>query len=147
MKPKPTPQDHELDTLELFQSHFDQLLNLNHPLIILAHWIDWSAFEQIFADCFCEDTGAPAKAVRLMVGLHYLKHNFGESDESVIDRWVENPYWQYFCGEVYLQHECAIHPTTMTKWRQRVGEERLNEMIVQTIETAKKKGFVSKREL
>jgi len=147
MKPKRTPQDQNQDAFELFRSNLNQLIDPDHPLIILADWIDWSAFEKAFSDCFCEDTGAPAKAIRLMVGLHYLKHNFNESDESVVARWTENPYWQYFCGETHFQHECPIHPTTMTKWRQRVGEQRLNELLVQTIEVAKKKKFVSKREL
>jgi IS5 family transposase len=77
--------------------------------------------------------GRPGNAIRLMVGLHYLKHAFNESDESVVARWVENPYWQYFCGFEYLQHECPIHPTSMVKWRQRVGVERLEILLKETI--------------
>jgi len=69
--------------------------------------------------------GAPAKATRLMVGLQYLKYTFNESDESVVGRWVENPYGQYFCGYTHLQHECPIHPTSMSRWRKRVGADRL----------------------
>ena len=94
MKPKPQPRD----AFELFQAHFDQLLNPVHELIVLANMIDWSSLEAAFVDTYCPDNGAPAKAIRLMVGLHYLKYAFDESDESVVDRWVENPYWQYFCG-------------------------------------------------
>lgn len=143
MKPKPISED----TLALFQAHFQQLLDLQHPLVQLAEQIDWTHFEAVFADCYCPNLGAPAKAIRLMVGLHYLKYAFNESDESVVARWVENPYWQYFCGESFLQHECPIHPTSMTKWRQRVGEERLNELLKQTIAVAVKEKHLPVREL
>lgn len=95
MKPKSKSRASQLD---LFQAQFEQLLNPDHPLIILAKKIDWGRFDAAFADCYSSDMGAPAKAIRLMVGLHYLKHTFNESDESLLDRWVENPYWQYFCA-------------------------------------------------
>ena len=70
------------DQLDLFRAHFDQMLNPDHPLVVLAQKIDWQRFHGAFADCYCPDFGAPAKAVRLLVGLHYLKHAFDESDES-----------------------------------------------------------------
>ncbi len=141
------PQTQDLDALELFQAHFDQLLNPAHSLVKLARRIDWNHFEVVFADCYCDDFGAPAKATRLMVGLHYLKHAFNESDESLAERWVENPYWQYFCGYTHMQHKCPIHPTSMTKWRQRVGEDRLVELLKQTIVIAVKQKHLPKREL
>ena len=56
-----------------------------------------------------------------MVGLHVLKHVFDESDESVCARWVENPYWQYFCGETHFRHELPIDPSSMTRPRKRVN--------------------------
>jgi IS5 family transposase len=132
---------------ELFRSHFNQILNPKHPLFLLAEKIDWSAFDKAYVECYCEDFGAPAKAIRLMVGLHYLKHTFDESDESVVAKWVENPYWQYFCGFEYMQHECPIHPTSMTKWRQRVGEERLTLMLQATVSVAVQEKYVRKSEL
>lgn len=95
MKPKSKSRASQLD---LFQAQFEQLLNPDHPLVILAKKIDWSRFDAAFTDCYSSDMGAPAKAIRLMVGLHYLKHTFNESDESLLERWVENPYWQYFCA-------------------------------------------------
>ena len=95
MKPGPRPKVSQLD---LFQAQFEQLLNLDHLLCVLGKKIDWSLLETTLVDCCCPDTGAPAKAIRLLVGLHYLKHAFDESDESIVERWVENPYWQYFCG-------------------------------------------------
>ena len=114
MKPKRRPRNSQLD---LFQAHFDQLLNPQHPLYVLANKIDWDRFDIAFADLYCPDTGAPGKDIRLLVGLHYLKHAFNESDESLLERWVENPYWQYFCGFTSMQHEVPLHPTSLTKWR------------------------------
>ena len=67
----------------------------------------------------------PGNATRLMVGLHYLKHTFDELDKNVVVRWIENPYRQYFCGYKYIQPEFPIHPTSMTKWRNRVGSKRV----------------------
>ena len=99
------------------------------------------------SDCYCPDIGAPAKSIRLLVGLHYLKHAFNESDESLLERWVENPYWQHFCGFTTMQHEMPLHPTSLTKWRQRVGAETLVEMLSETISLALREKQVTKREL
>ena len=143
MKPKPQARD----AFELFQSHFDQLLDPTRELILLANKIDWSNLEAAFVDTYCPDNGAPAKAVRLMVGLHYLKYTFDESDESVVARWVENPYWQYFCGYTHMQHECPIHPTSMTKWRNRVGAERLESLLTETIALAVREKHLPKSDL
>jgi len=77
--------------LDLFKAQFSQILNPDHPLLILAEKIDWKRFDLALADCFCPDFGAPALPTRLMVGLLYLKHAFNESDESLLDRWIENP--------------------------------------------------------
>ena len=136
----PTSQDRS--AFELFQSHFDQLLNPDHELIQLARKIDWPRFDVAFKDCYCDDYGAPAKATRLMVGLQYLKYTFNESDESVVARWVENPYWQYFCGFTHMQHECPIHPTSLTKWRKRVGAERLELLLKETLRIAVQEKYV-----
>ena len=143
MKPKPQPRD----SLELFQAHFDQMLNPSHELILLARKIDWPTLDAAFADCYRPDIGAPAKAVHLMVGLHYLKYAFDESDESVVARWVENPYWQYFCGYTHMQYECPIHPTSMTKWRNRVGAERLQALLTETIALAVREKQLPKNDL
>jgi IS5 family transposase len=143
MKPKSQPRDE----FELFQAHFDQLLNPGHELILLANQIDWPGLDAAFTDCYSPDMGAPAKAVRLMVGLHYLKYTFNKSDESVVEHWVENPYWQYFCGYTHMQHDCPIHPTSMTKWRNRVGVKRLEELLTETIRLAVREKHLPKRDL
>jgi len=89
MKPKTT----STNQFDLFQAHFKQILNPDHQLCLLADVIDWPGFDAQLADCYSDDMGRPGNAIHLMVGLHYLKHAFDESDESVIDRWVENRYW------------------------------------------------------
>ena len=144
MKPKPRPVASQLN---LFQAQFEQLLNHDHPLFLLANTIDWRRFDVAFADCYCPDIGAPAKAIRLLVGLHFLKHTFNESDESLLERWVENPYWQHFCGFETMQHNVPLHSTSLTKWRQRVGAEKLAEMLQETIALAVREKQVTKREL
>ena len=144
MKPKPRPVASQLD---LFQAQFEQLLNHDHPLFQLANSIDWKRFDAAFADCYCPDIGAPAKAIRLLVGLHFLKHTFDESDESLLERWVENPYWQHFCGFETMQHDVPLHPTSLTKWRQRVGAEKLAALLQETVALALREKQVTKREL
>ncbi|MEK6674490.1 MAG: IS5 family transposase [Planctomycetota bacterium] len=143
MQPKPLNRD----AFDLFQAHFDQLLNPAHELVQLSGRIDWGRFEAALASCYTEDMGAPAKATRLMVGLQYLKYTFNESDDSVVARWVENPYWQYFCGYTHMQHECPIHPSSMSRWRKRVGVDRLEDLLKETVALAVREKHVSKREL
>jgi transposase, IS5 family len=107
---------------ELFKSRLDQMLDWKHPLFRLANAIDWEYFEQEFGKFYVENVGRPGKPIRLLVGLHYLKNAYDESDESCVERFLENPYWQYFCGFGYFQHEFPLEPTSLVKWRQRIGE-------------------------
>jgi len=144
MKPRLRPESSQL---QLFQSHFDQLLNPDHSLVLLSKKIDWNRFQVALEDCYSPDLGAPSKAVRLMVGLLYLKHAFNLSDETLLERWVENPYWQYFCGFESMQHEAPIHPTSLTKWRNRVGAERLGELLQETLDVAVREKKITKHEL
>lgn len=131
MKPKAaTPQ------CELFGAHLSELLNPEHPLYVLAERIDWSQFDAAIDACYADELGRPGVNTRLMVGLLYLKHAYDESDESVVARWVENPYWQFFCGLCYMQHELPIDPSSLSKWRKRVGAERLEKLLEATIHTA-----------
>ena len=88
----------------------------------LADLIDWQAFEEGFGTLYSEN-GRPGIPIRLMVGLTYLGHAFRLSDEEVVRRWVENPYWQFFCGEEYFRHDLPIDPSSLSRWRKRIGEE------------------------
>jgi IS5 family transposase len=126
------------DRGDLFRSHLEQLIDLNHPLAKLARSVDWERFSREFGEYYCPANGAPGLPTRLMAGMHYLKYAFDESDESVVARWVENPYWQYFCGCEYFQHEFPLHPTSLVKWRHRVGDAGVEKLLSETIETAKR---------
>lgn len=67
------------------------------------------------------------------MGLHYLKHTFDLSDEVVVEQWVENPYWQYFCGGEYFEHDYPLDPSSLTNWRKRVGESGMEGLLSETI--------------
>lgn len=142
MQPKSrTPQ------CELFGARLSELLNPEHPLYVLAERMDWSEFEASIDACYADELGRPGVNTRLMVGLLYLKHAFDESDESVVARWVENPYWQFFCGCQYMQHELPIDPSSLSRWRKRVGAERLEKLLEATIQAALGMGAMRPREL
>lgn len=66
---------------DLFRIELEALINPEHPLIRLAGQIDWAFFERELGAQFSETNGTPAKPMRLMVGLHYLKHAYNLSDE------------------------------------------------------------------
>jgi len=119
----------------LFQMYLPNILNLAHPLCRLSNVIDWKNLDERFKALYSEGLGRPAKAVRLMVGLHYLKYMKNLSDEVLVEQWIENPYWQYFCGEEYFQTDFPIHPTSMTKWRNRLKESDLKELLETTIKS------------
>ena len=120
---------------DLFRNRLENLLNHRHELYRLAGLIDWSMFDAEFGRLYCPDNGCPAKATRLMVGLQYLKHVYGVSDEAVVRRWVENPYWQYFCGATYFEHQLPIDPSSMSRFRQRIGTSGC-ELVLQATVTA-----------
>jgi len=119
MQPK---QQKESPQLDMFRKTLENMLSHQHELYRLAGLIDWGMFEQEFGKLYSEE-GRPGIPLRLMVGLTYLGHAFGISDEEVVRRWVENPYWQYFCGEQYFRHDLPIDPSSMTRWRKRIGED------------------------
>jgi IS5 family transposase len=92
-----------------------------HPLRKLGDRIPWKDFEEAFGEYYSEE-GRPAKPVRLMVGLLLLKQMYDQSDEDVVERWVENPYWQQFCGMSDFQWERPCDPSDLVYFRQRIGE-------------------------
>ena len=81
----------------------ENMVNPDHSLCHLADAIQWSRFDEAYAVFYCQDNGASALPTRLMVGLEYLRYTFDLSDEALVERWLENPYWQYFCGETHFQ--------------------------------------------
>jgi transposase, IS5 family len=142
MKPKETHHDQA----DLFRSRLDQILNSEHPLFVLADQINWSVFDKKFGALYSEK-GRPGKPTRLMVGLHYLKHAFDESDESVVARLLENGYWQYFCGFEFFIHKLPVDPTSMTRWRKRIGPKNMEQLLSETLETAKREQHLTKQHM
>ena len=118
---------------DLFRERLDNMLNQRHALYRLADLIEWSVFDKAFGALYCPDNGCPGKPTRLLVGLQYLKHCYGLSDEAVVSGWVENPYWQYFCGETYFQHVPPIDPSSLTRFRQRIGESGCEKILQVTV--------------
>ncbi|MBN9403801.1 MAG: IS5 family transposase [Burkholderiales bacterium] len=138
-KSPPAVTEHDLFRLELIN-----MVNRRHELVRLAELVDWSVFEREFGTQFASTTGRPALPARLVSGLLYLKHTFALSDEEVVARWVENPYWQHFCGERYFQHELPCDASSLVRWRQRIGEAGVEWLLTQTIEAAKRSGVVKR---
>ena len=132
---------------ELFRNRLSSQLNPGHPLLMLSKQIRWEVFEEEFAFLYVAEKGHPPKPIRLMVGLMILQHKEGLSDEQAVAKWVENPYWQYFCGYDYLQWDFPIHPSSLTRWRQRLGEEGMEKILKETIHTALVSGTVQEKDL
>jgi IS5 family transposase len=132
---------------DLFRSRLDQIISQKHPLYRLANQIDWSYFEEKFGATYVDGVGSPGKPIRLMVGLHYLKYTFNESDETLVEKFIENPYWQYFCGYEYFQHSFPIDPSSMTRFRQRIGSVGAQELLKEALNTAKRSGYLRKSHL
>jgi IS5 family transposase len=143
MQPKKIIKGSQPD--DLFRSRLEQILNLKHPLCVLAERINWLVFEGEFGALYHEHLSRPGLPIRLLVGLHYLKHAYDESDELVVEKFLENPYWQYFCGFEYFQHEFPLEPTSLVKWRHRVGSAGIEKLLQETVETAKGSGLLRKK--
>lgn len=141
MLPK-KPQSETEKQGELFRIELVDLVNRNHPLVILSEQIPWDDFDAAFEPLYCPDNGRSGIATRLMVGLHYLKHTYGLSDEETVHNWTENPYWQYFCGSKWFEYRLPIDPSTMTRWRKKIGEAGAEEMLAGTIKAGLKGGVI-----
>lgn len=109
--------------MDMFKTPLKHFIKEDHELVILSKKINWSSIEESLSIYYCTDNGRPSVPIRTISGMLLLKRMFNESDESVIDRWVENPYWQYFCGEVYFRHIPPFDRTDLIKFRKRIGEE------------------------
>ena len=142
---KPKKPKHQ-DQADLFRSRLDQILDRKHPLFILSDQIDWTVFENKFGTLYA-DRGRPALPTRLMVGLHYLKHAFDESDESVVARLLENPYWQYFCGFEFFIHRLPLDPSSLVRWRKRIGPKQMEQLLAETLEAAKREEHLAEQHM
>ena len=108
--------------LDIFKTPLKQFINHNHELCILSNKIKWEAITEEFQGYY-KDFGRPSVPIRKMAGLVLLKYLYNLSDENVVERWVENPYWQYFTGEVFFQLEKPFDPSDFVHFRKRIGEK------------------------
>ena len=161
-------------TDDFFRSRLDQMIDLRHPLAVLASRMPWQEIEASLSHRFAraakagkqiEDfdlfgpaavvlsaggvskAGRPRLPLRLMVSLLYLKHAFNESDEALVERWGETPTWQYFSGLAYFEHRWPCDPTLLVKFRKLIGEEGVEELLARTIEAAVAMKLIGKKEL
>lgn len=130
----------------LFLLPLMEQLNKKHPLMKLSAAIDWADLENEFSKLYSSNTGHPPKPVRLMVGLLMLQHMHAISDEKVVQLWTENPYWQSFCGYDEFQLEFPIDPTSLTRWRKRLGEAGMNKILQSTVNASLKLKAVKKED-
>ena len=132
---------------DLFRPALDQIIDMGHPLVRLAQEIDWSFLEQRFASVCEAGPGQPPLPARLVAGLFILKHTHSLSDEALCARWLENPYYQYFCGEQVFRHELAFERSSMSRWRGRLGEENLEALLQESLSVAHKTGALETKDL
>lgn len=149
-------------TDDFFRARLDQMIDLRHPLAVLAQRLPWAQIEatlapafahrprrgKVLTDCDLFGTalelagagpsaaGRPRLPIRLMVALLYLKHAFDLSDEELVERWSENVVWQYFSGQDYYTPKLPCDPTQLGRFRKAIGEAGVEELLKATIDTA-----------
>jgi IS5 family transposase len=114
---------------ELFRPALDRIVDRSHPLVRLAQRIDWLSIERELAEIYSPGAGHPPLPARLMAGLLILKERHSLSDEALCARWLENPYFQYFCGEEVFRHELNFSRSSLSRWRRRLGADRLKALM------------------
>ena len=132
---------------DLLRPALEDIIDLGHPLVRLARAIDWQFLDNRFASVCTPGAGQPPLPTRLVAGLFILKHMHDLSDEGLCARWVENPYYQFFCGELSFCHQQPFDRSSLTHWRQRLGEEQLVALIQESLSVAHKTGALATRDL
>src|SRR5215218_4880628 len=144
MRPKQPEAEPEED---LFRARLANLVDPRHPLVRLAGLIDWGRFEAAFGPLYTDAIGRPGLPTRLMVGLHLVNHMDGLSDEAVCARYLDSPYAQLLCGETFFQHALPLDRSSVTRWRQRIGAERLELLLAESLAAAQRGGAVEDKHL
>src|SRR5499425_448548 len=132
---------------DLFRPPLEAIINLDHPLARLAEEIDWSFLGSRFGSVCSVGPGQPPLPSRLIAGLFILKHMHNLSDEVLCARWLENPYYQFFCGELSFRHRLPFDRSSLMRWRQRLGAEQLVALIQESLSVAHKTGALASRDL
>ena len=159
-------------TDDFFRARIDQMIDLRHPLAVLASRMPWQELEARVAHLFVRkahagvampdldlfgekpqrqasrsNAGRPRVPLRIMISLLYLKHAFNESDEGVVARWADTPRWQFFSGQSYYEDRVPCDATTLVKFRKLLGEEGVEELLAQTITVAVELKLIKPQEL
>src|ERR1700733_5319763 len=142
MRPRERRDSGEQD---FFRARLDQIIDMDHALAQLARAIDWRFLEDKFGAVYTDHVGRPPLPTRLMAGLAILKHTFNLSDEVVCAQWVA--YYQYFCGEEFFRHALPLDRSSITRWRNRVGEERLEALLQESLAVATRTGAMKPSDL
>jgi IS5 family transposase len=143
MKPRSSPDPSQDD---LFKTRLEAFINPKHPLVRLTREMDWDAIEGQVAPLFA-DEGCPAVPSRFMVGILILKAVYDLSDEDVFERWVYDPYFQHFTGEVFFQHKAPHERSGLSHWRKRLGPDFVDTLIQESLRIAHGSGALKGRDL
>ncbi len=130
---------------DLFRARLDRIITMDHELVRLGQEIDWGRIDEELSGLY-RPAGRPAVATRFMVGLLFLKHIYGLSDEGVCERWVHDPYFQHFTGEEFFQRDLPHERSGMSHWRKRIGD-RLDVLLAETPRVAHDVGALKKSDL
>ena len=132
---------------DLLRPALEDIIDLGHPLARLARVIDWGFLDSRFASVCAPGAGQPGLPTRLVAGLLILQHMHDLSDEALCARWLENPYYQFFCGELSFCHQLPFDRSSLTHWRRRLGEEQLVALLQESLSVAHKTGGLATRDL
>jgi len=132
---------------DLLQPALDQIIDMKHPLVLLAGEIDWDFLDSRFRTVCLPGPGQPGLPTRLVAGLFILKHMHNLSDEVLCARWIENPYYQYFCGELSFCHKLPFDRSSLSRWRGRLGEDELAALIQESLSVGHKTGAIETKDL
>jgi transposase, IS5 family len=132
---------------DLLRPGLEDIVDLGHPLVRLAGRIDWGFLDRRFSRVCTAGDGRPPRPTRLVAGLLLLKHMHNLSDEALCARWLENPYYQFFCGELSFCHRLPFDRSSLTHWRQRLGEEQLAALLQESLSVAHQSGALATRDL
>src|SRR6478735_3385727 len=140
------PKKHETTgSGDLFRARLEQMINMKHELVLLAGKIEWQWIDSEIAPLY-SDNGRPGIATQFVIGLFFLKHIYGLSDEGVCERWVYDPYFQHFTGEEFFQHEFPHERSDLSHWRKRLGD-KLELLLAESLRVAHNTGALRTRDL
>ena len=141
------PREQTKGQNDLFRARLDQIIDMRHELVRLAGLINWRLLDHKLGDMYTDGPGQPPLPTRLMAGLSILKHTHDLSDEELERRWVENPYFQFFCGEEFFRHTSPFDRSSLSRWRTRMGEARLEILLQESLSVAVKTEAVDVKDL